>query len=368
MIKAHCACGAKYSMPEQAAGRRAKCRKCGANFLVPAATGIDDGELHLADLESLREGSADQAAIAARAERMAAEHAAAAALSGHSLEKSPEELAGASGSLVAMLRDFGTAALFFLNGSSALTFVVVVIVAVAMQFASRAPCVGMGCAIIMSGWIMSFLLNTLGEAAVGEKRVAELTLTNGMFEDVFLPWLKFMISWLLASIPFLVTVIYMQVLGTITVPQTAVHIAGAMGGFGVSLFDPSMGGGVLLVSMLVATWAIWPVLVIAVTIGGFGDLVRIDLMAITIIRALPAFVVTLIAFLAFQSLPLLAMVATGLVAEQMLPPDERKMDPMNVIYAGCIVSAVNAYCMTASMMVLGYFYYHFKRRFAWDWG
>lgn len=35
MIPYHCTCGKEYSLPDDAAGRRARCRSCGQVFVVP---------------------------------------------------------------------------------------------------------------------------------------------------------------------------------------------------------------------------------------------------------------------------------------------------------------------------------------------
>jgi hypothetical protein len=62
LIKAVCAaCGAKYRLPAETAGRTAKCKKCGSKFEIPREKNLEDTILDwLEDSDSDAEETADQ--------------------------------------------------------------------------------------------------------------------------------------------------------------------------------------------------------------------------------------------------------------------------------------------------------------------
>lgn len=60
-IKCVCeACGAKYRLPAEFAGRSARCKKCGEKFKVPAEKTIEDSVLDWLSDEAAEEEVVDQ--------------------------------------------------------------------------------------------------------------------------------------------------------------------------------------------------------------------------------------------------------------------------------------------------------------------
>jgi hypothetical protein len=61
LIKAVCAaCGAKYRLPAETAGRTAKCKKCGAKFEIPKAKDLEDTIMDWLSDEEEAEEAAEQ--------------------------------------------------------------------------------------------------------------------------------------------------------------------------------------------------------------------------------------------------------------------------------------------------------------------
>lgn len=61
LIKAVCsACGAKYRLPAETAGRTAKCKKCGAKFEIPRQKDLEDTILDWLSDDEEAEETAEQ--------------------------------------------------------------------------------------------------------------------------------------------------------------------------------------------------------------------------------------------------------------------------------------------------------------------
>ena len=330
-IAAVCACGAKYAMPADAAGRRARCRKCGGAFDVPKSGHVsarnlieDDSDAELRLAETREDARTRALNSPVELEEL---HRAAAALSGAPLEKPPEEENVGSGSLLIFVRDSLRSFGFIFELGNALTFAVVALLSLGIAAAPLMSIVGSAGALLVHGWYMAYLLNTLSRAAGGDTQIADITLTDGFWAGVALPLLKSLASWLLALVPFLTTAIYLYAFGLITGREVLTQCISGMLGDGSVPFDSTLGGSPLLGVLFVLAWVLWPMLLIAAALGGMGDMVRIDLMAITIGRAFPAFAIATLLFLACMLCPL-AIVLSGAIE-----PSPVARRPIAILYS-----------------------------------
>jgi hypothetical protein len=117
--------------------------------------------------------------------------------------------------------------------------------------------------------------------------------------------------------------------------------------------------------VLLITIAFWPMMVLVVALGGMRSLIRFDLIAITIVKTLPIYVVVVL------------LVYAGVVGPGLLVGAVRGSgaeDGSGIGASGASLGAeaafyvVMVYTNIVTMRVIGLYYHHFKHRFAWSWG
>jgi hypothetical protein len=325
-IELRCECGAELRLPNEAAGRRARCKHCGAVFAIPEnviTTEVD---------EALR---AEREAEVEREERLVA-------LGGRLTPKLADEEMVTRGfwadALISfvMVRDLHNVLTFglmwllhALANIMMFVFVVVGLGAIAMPgllglfFFSY---------VFVAGYMCSLWLRVISETADGEDRWPGVSLSS-IWEDVVLPFLQFAGSWLAVLWPGV----------TLGVVGIAIGKAAMIWPLVVVLFA----GGVFL----------WPTVVLATSLGGIRATVRLDMHLATVFQAFPAYMaVWLMLSLAIG----LAVVRSGLVDSLLGLSSERG------IFSGWFIGAgVEAYCMLVVMRQVGLFFRHFQDKIPW---
>jgi hypothetical protein len=117
--------------------------------------------------------------------------------------------------------------------------------------------------------------------------------------------------------------------------------------------------------LLLAGYFLWPMLVLVVAVGNVIGFVRVDLIARTIARSLAGYLLTVLAVYVSIGLnfgaALLVRAATTRQGGTLggLPPELALAPPLQL---------VELYFMVIAMRAIGFYYHHFKHRFAWSWG
>lgn len=350
-------CQARYQVSAKTAGRRAKCKQCGQAFRIPEfRRPAEEEELRLADVVP-GSAAAAPAAGAAPGGTVMAEAILTEDSVGYAAGDVPD-VEVVRGAYAGYLQSLAWSLCFPRHMGSLITFIIVwVIMLIGGFVGSVGGCIGLVGSLIVTGWYMSFQLNVVASAAGGEEELPTLALTEGWWDDIVAPFLKMLCTYVLACLPVLV---YSLALG-------------ATGGL-LALLNPTGGGvgaaGVAqyligqLVLMLLGFF-VWPMLVLVVACGDFGGLLRPDLMARTILRSLPAYLVVVAAVYISTGM---TMVCSFLVA--VIPPNLNSIPQWLavVIVLPTLATLVELYLAIVAMRAIGLYYHHFKHRFAWTWG
>ena len=352
MAICYCPCGAKYQIPDSAVGQEAKCQRCGTTFILEAE---DDSPILVAD----EIGVADEADAAA-------ERARATALSARQGEivlppGAPGRIAspglGSTGPAGPAEADRGYAGdvlwtfLFLASPGNLITFVaiwmmMVLVFQVLARFSVFAVFMLIGWVLVM-GWYCVFRFNVVKAAAAGENDLPDVNFTRDPYGDLLQPLAAWVGTWVAVLWPALAYLGYACWRGQLTLEE-AVEIVAA----GVEGLWQGAGSGQLVFDILVCLGvALWPMVILCVALGGFATVYRMDLLALTILKTLPVYLLTLILmFGAIVLVRVLEEMSSGLLASSVL------------------IIGLTVYVDIVLMRLIGLYYRHFKHRFAWDWG
>jgi len=355
-------CGTRYRVADKLLGKRGKCKKCGEPFTLAAPPDELEDDL----LGALAQGEAQERSAAAPPPPPAAAAVPPIAPPGAGL--APEGLAPAQGppatGFGTYLRDVGRSLLFFTHGGDLVTFLIVSVIVLAqipMQFAG---CLGVVGTFIVQGWYMAYRLNVVADAAGGESGLPNMTIGDA-WEGIILPFLKWVVAWLAALLPFLIGLGYLLVLAQITVGQAGTQLGLALAGDFLSAFDDSRSGGLILGAVLLITMSFWPMMVLVVALGGMRSLIRFDLIAITIVKTFPVYVLVVLLVYAGVVGPSLVV---GLIRDAGADDASGLGRSGTGLGAEAALLVLMVYTNIVTMRVIGLYYHHFKHRFAWSWG
>lgn len=355
-------CNARFRLPPGAEGRKVRCTKCGHVSQVPAKD-EDAGPIPLAGEPD--DFFAEAAAAAARSREPAPGSQSVvhdpAASDPRVLEEAEEMVrAGRVSDLRAPGRGFwadaGWSFLFVTTPNNAVTFIILWAMLGVRTLVLLVPCVGLIVYMILTGYVWSFLLNCVGEAASGEDDLPALRFTEGVWEDMILPILKFLgVSFLLAVPPmtFLFFALKLQSQGLANVLATMFSPISSVGGSGVAVVVPFF-------LLCAASLLLWPIAILVVAIGGITDLARVDLIVRTVIRT----------FVPYLAIFLLVAVAFGMkvgIALLVSHASSSGSIQVNSLVVHVLMLGVQIYFDIVTMRIIGLYYRHFKDRFAWSW-
>jgi predicted Zn finger-like uncharacterized protein len=352
MVTVQCpACGARYRIPEKLLNKKAKCKKCGEPFaLVPPPPANEENDL----LGALADGAVVAPSEAPSPPPSAADGATKAAMfpgagwSPAGTGPVGEEEAVRMG-FRWYLRDVGKSLLFFTRGGDLVTFIIVLVLLSLQIPLAFAPCFGLIGIVIIQGWYMAFRLNIVVGAAGGEDRLPNFTLGEP-WEGIILPLLKWLAAWVAALLPFLVGLVYLLIFGQMALGGAfGPFISALTGDFLEALQEQESLGLIVGAVLLLIPMVLWPMMLLVVAVGGIRSLIRFDLMFITIFKTLPAYALVVI------------LVFVGVVGVGLLPTE-------GSLGLKALITAVKVYASIFTMRVIGLYYHHFKKRFAWSWG
>jgi len=353
------ACNARYKVPETAGGQRARCAKCGKNFRIPAfpPPPPPEEELRLTSLDALSEGETipiqapppvpsvgDSTVLEAVLVNETATYAA----SDH-VDEGPAT-AGAYGDyLRALMRSLA----FPVRGGDLAAFAIVWVLLMLGEVAGAwIGRIGGIVSLVVQAWYMAFQLNIVLGAAGGEEELPTLTITEGWWDDLVVPLFKMATASIFALAPLFVFLV-----------GADAFAAGVPASGGTWAWLQSLPPATLSVAgaLALAGYFVWPMLVLVVAVGSFGGLVRADLIARTIVRSFPAYLLTVVTVYLSRGLQFGAMIALAILSAQ-------SAGTGSGLLLGALLKAVELYCTIIAMRAIGLYYHHFKHRFAWSWG
>lgn len=301
-----CECGTEYRLTERLYGKRVRCKMCGVEFTAPDP-----------NFPGLQDGSPT---------------------GGPSIEQYTAEVDGdAVSNLTAFWTDCLRSFLFLRSVSSLLTFTFLAMAAAVQVFLPFAGCFGMIARIIVVGWILGYLFHVIREAASGETELPSFSLSEGSYEDVVVPLVKFLLSLLVVAWPAVV----------FTMLDTVYFISG-----GLNLpFNPAF---VLLGLGALA----WPMVILIIAVGGPSGLWRIDLIISTVAQ-------TFVGYATAAAATVLAYSAVQFA--EVLLQSRSHADPGSVLVTGAGLQVLAVYAAIVAMRIIGLYYHHFKADFAWSW-
>jgi predicted Zn finger-like uncharacterized protein len=361
------ACDARYQVAEAASGKRTRCRKCGQTFRIPVLPQAQEPpaeDLRLIELSALADGQPVGSGPAVRpvqpAEAVPVEAVPLPATESVSYATGPtgEEAAAARGAYGRYFRSLAQSLAFPIRTGDLITFFIVwVILVVGQVIAPFALCFAPVVAVIVAGWYMSFQLNVVIGAADGEEDLPTLALTSGWWDDIIVPFVKMLSVSVVIWIP---AIVFLLATGLTRLLAAGAGSSLAVGGPAalVPLLDPQT---VVIGGLLVAAGHfLWPMLVLIVAVGGVAGVVRVDLMGRTIARSLPAYLITVLAVYLSLGLTAGSHVLVGPVA--------RGLGRSAVILLPAGLLLIELYFTIIAMRAIGFYYHHFKHKFAWSWG
>lgn len=345
MAKCFCPCGAKYKVPDASVGKKARCKKCGEVFRLEEE---DTGTIPIAD-DPFGLGGEIEDAMARASEPVAA---AAAGVTGFDpsnlpppvIEKAPAATGGGSygAFFKGLARSFG---LLARPGSLVMFLVIWAMIAFADILLAFAGCLGVIGRLIIYGWYCAFRFDVIHTAASGDPDLPEMNISGGAWDDIVVPLLKWIGSWLVVILPAVAALIFAIQAGTIglgalpTGPGLAPWVQWAVAS-SLLLFL-----GALLFGMF-----LWPIIIMAIAVAGFGALGQMHQLVIAVFRAFPAYlVIVAIVYGAGFITPVANVFESGVVG--------------TVLAIG-----VRVYLQLVGLQAIGLFYHHFKDKFPYDWG
>lgn len=384
MPKYICTCGAKYRFPDEYIGQQAKCRKCGAVITLQANEPIDDGIIPFADEDSY----AAEAAEPASGARQGALHlppgspgtAGTSSLGGGIT-------AGAPPPTRSFAADVFWTFLFPTKIGDLFTFFGVWFVMVLAKMLSYINCIGIFSIFLfvawlgVVGWYCVFRLSIIECAAGGDDNLPMPEISEGFASDAISGIVRWLGSWIVVLLPaFAYRMYYYSIVppaaappgGVLSIPPGPLwwHDASAvMHGVPGILAMQSDGLDPFKILVIVGLF-LWPFVVLCVGIGGLESLFRFDLMLQTVVRTLGPYTVT-VALMVGASLLEFALhqIAAGKLFGKALAAGGGFGALLKVgIFLDIVTIGVSVYADIVLMRLIGLYYYHFKAKFAWDWG
>ena len=353
-----CSCGARYRFSLASVGKKSKCKRCGAVFVLADE---DEGPIRLSDVDGA--GGDDLGA----GERSTSPHPIPGGAVAHVDEpvpRAPHDRHSVSPPLVDAQdpsrgsREGVLGTLLFPSAPQnlipflAVWFILVVGGLIPFFFVP----------IVLGMWYAGFRFAVIESAAAGESHLPDVELSGDFAYEMLAASVKWLGSWIVALLPAIVYIFSEAIQGSRDVAGLFVTLSGGLRGL-----LPGSGADPVLVALVAVGMLLWPMLVLVITLGGFESLYSVDRMAITIFRSSSAYGVTLLLVGGSTAANILL---SGLVQQSFSggTPSGWLAFIGNMIVGRALVTGVDLYCEIVMLRVIGLYYHHFKHRFAWDWG
>jgi|TARA_R110001592_G_scaffold361962_1_gene674225 hypothetical protein len=337
-IKISCGiCGKNYKVQDEAAGKKLRCKECGETIKIPEPEAeFGDGD----DFSKLLDDAVEEEAKARTIRRPVRKP----------MVKAEKYDGDEDGPVTAKkennyTQDLVQTFLFLLDPGNLFTFVLICMLLFAkdiiLPFAAILGLIGQ---LIILGWYSNYRFSVIYESATGRKELPELSPEEGFF----FPMLQWIATWFMVHFPAMLFLAY------------AVNFEGFLllkilmiGVDHEALTDLLTGGQIaILISLYSAGLFFWPILALCVAVGGFETVLRIDLMLLTILKSFAAYFFTAGAM--FVST--VVYFFTAYIAAQ------------HGIVVVIFMIPVLLYLEIVALRMIGLYYHHFKKQFAWHWG
>lgn len=360
MMTLKCKCGAKYRLPESAAGKRGKCKKCGGVFTVPArkavpVAAVEDDLYALAGGDAVARPQSEMPADGPDSEipeplRIPSPEAA------REREIETERPREGKASIAAYLAAVRNSSFQLVNVGNAITLAFIVVVMAASFVLWFAPMYGMIGLAMIYGYYYAFLLNAARDAAGGEDELTQPPLEDGLWDGFFLPAIQFGLTYLVTLLP-----PYLYLGAALSQSNPDLLTGELLSPYQVLLDEGLTTELVIFVLLQFAGLFIWPMYILVVAVGGsILAISRFDLIVKTIVKTLPAYIVTVALVYLAQGMPLAA------AAIQEAAGGGESVSGMIGLHM--LRTAIQVVAMVIAMRAIGLYYHHFKRKFAWSWG
>lgn len=348
-----CPCGAKYRFPIIGFGRRAKCKHCGRMLHLhgqaPSRGDMSDAETphHVED-----SGPASPEPVGA-------------AIGDGSRPDLP--VAGSNETPLPPLIEPAGPGTRFVNSvfGSILFPSVPKNLAVFLYFwailavAPLLPCILVPIFLIL--WYAAFRFEVISTAAAGETDIPDAPFSREVVDDLIRPILLWVGSWLYVMVPAIGFALLRVLDGALVwnefLRKTLTGVRGL-----VELAQTDFAFGALACLGLF----MWPIVILCLTLGGTEAAYRVDLMFVTIARSWRAYLLVLAAFAAAISVKLwlfgAMVVGIGTIGTQ------RGVLLGGMYFEHIVVTGAMLYLDIVVCRLIGFYYHHYKRCFAWNWG
>lgn len=364
MIRSHCpSCRTVFKVPAEKVGKRVRCRRCGTTFTIAAET--SDEPLGAAYLEFDNPPSGSQV-DPWQASPSAQQGAIAAAAGGaEATQESADETPRVPllGATRVYVREIGRTLLLMARPQSLIVLAIVCVICSLQLVAMFALCFALPMQIILAGWYLAYLLNVVVSGAANEDGLPSLTMEDGVVEGILYPLLKFVAITVLSMVPLGLLLISFARAGELDGIEALSVWARVLQRDFSAMLTLEPGHQLAAWLMLGLGLVFQPIMLLVVAVDTIRSLLRVDLMARTIIRTAPGYAALLVLTLVTNAAPVLLTVLLGLEdPESMLPRlGEWLALSVAVVCAGVLLSVLQ-------MRATGLYYHFFKTRFAWSWG
>ena len=337
-IKISCGiCGKNYKVQDEAAGKKLRCKECGETIKIPEPeVEFGDGD----DFSKLLDDAVEEEAKARTIRRPVRKP----------MVKAEKYDGDEDGPVTAKkennyTQDLVQTFLFLLDPGNLFTFVLICMLLFAkdiiLPFAAILGLIGQ---LIILGWYSNYRFSVIYESATGRKELPELSPEEGFF----FPMLQWIATWFMVHFPAMLFLAYaLNFEGFLLLKTFMVGVDHE------ALTDLLTGGQIaILISLYSAGLFFWPILALCVAVGGFETVLRIDLMLLTILKSFAAYFFTAGAM--FVST--MVYFFTAYIAAQ------------HGIVLVIFMIPILLYLEIVALRMIGLYYHHFKKQFAWHWG
>jgi len=353
-----CECGARYKVAESSLGKKSKCKKCGSVFTLKAE---DDGILSIAPDEFSAPSPLTNQLASGELSKPSQN-------TSHSAEDAGESEAfvGRSGFIanrpstaatpIRSTRSYGADILrtfmFPSSPENLVSFIVVVVVMSTLGpiFSFMPFPYGPILYFLLLGWYAAFRFEVLRTAASGEEHLPNVGVSDP-WDDLVKPAVGWIGSWIVVVLPAGLFVAFSIATGRLAASTVPTTLPGGISAI-VSANATIMIFGVLILLGICA----WPMIILCIAIQGFSTLLRPDLMIMTLLRTLPGYLCTLV-----------LMCGTIILQDVLLVISKGRTGSGASFVMEVLVGAFGVYAEIVLMRLVGLYYHHFKRKFAWDW-
>jgi predicted Zn finger-like uncharacterized protein len=367
VVHARCpTCNTRFKVPEDKLGRRVRCRKCAAVFQIVSderplvAPSLDDLPLEqLARGETVANAPTAAPVVAPSSAPLGAATALPDLPPANNDAPRPSVLALLTG----YIRAIAAAPLVMFKPSCIGVLAMICVLKLLAEATSVGICFLWIVFLILQGWYVTYLLSVVVSGAANDDSLPGMTMDGGFIDGVVLPLLKFVSTVLFSLAPLAVVLIASVVNEQLDLEPAVTAWVQALTFKFSGLLELDAQTQLAAWPALIVGLVFQPMMLLIVAVDSVRSLVRVDLMAVTMIKAAPGYVVLLLVCAACTTAPVLAalsLLPLIAVAEGLGWGARLSLAALTV----CLQVLFSVF----QMYVTGLFYHHFKSRFAWSWG